>query len=110
MTSIDNTSSTPEMPTTTFYDGDFGDKHEQLLRDTMTMAIERHMLEWSNGPREAMSRHCFHQHIADEIVLTLKLLGYPAARNWVMYCGDDKFKIGLKLEGLITMVELNPNE
>jgi hypothetical protein len=57
-----------------------------------------------------MSRHFFHQHIADEIVLTLKLLGYPDARNWVMYCGDDKFKIGLKVEFLITMVELNPNE
>jgi hypothetical protein len=110
MTSIDNTSSTPEMPTTTFYDADINDMHERVLRDTMTMAIERHMVEWSKGPREAMSRRMFHQHIADEIVLTIKLLGYPDARNWVMYCGDDKFKIGLKLEGLITMVELNPNE
>jgi hypothetical protein len=109
MTSIDNTSSTPEMTTSDINDLN-DDMHYQMLKDAMTLAIERHMPEWSNGPHEAMSRHCFHQHIADEIVLTLKLLGYPAARNWVMYCGDDKFKIGLKLEGLITMVELNPNE
>ena len=104
MTSTDNTFSTPEMTT------DFNDTHAEAVRDIMTMAIERHMPEWARGPAEPMSGFCFHQHIADEIVLTLKLLGCPNAGNWVMYCGDDKFKIGLKVGGLITMVELSPTK
>ena len=79
---------------------------EEVLRKAVMCATTKHASRLVKPTPEGMSRRMFHQEIADDIVRTLNNMGYEDAKGWVMYGGDGKYELAIRVEGLQTFLSL----
>lgn len=79
---------------------------EEVLTEATQVAVARHIARIVEPRPEGMSRRMFHQEIADDIVRTLNNNGYEDAEGWVVYGGEGKYELAIRVEGLQTFVSL----
>ena len=83
---------------------------EEVLQDATNVAVAKHIARIVQPRPEGMSRRMFHQEIADDIVRTLNNMGYEDTEGWVVYKGDGKYELAIRVEGLQTFLSLNDKD
>lgn len=83
---------------------------EEVLMKAMNYAVSKHIGRIAKPLPENMSRRMFHQEIADDIAHTLNDMGYEHAEAWVIFKGDGKYELAIKVEGLTSFISVKDDE